>query len=513
MRLDELTYGQTSAMWVEPASGLTFPSAMEKAKEVRVWQDESTHTTIVSQGDSVCEIVGKTSADMQRLTDLCSVNLTRITWIADLKVSDARSQCLIQSHTFAGIPCPVPCLELAVDEKVVTQAQKLNRHARGIESTIEWLDDQCFLPCARADGGVRAFVSTGVHDDEPISDAFLLHGKSLRVFVRKVRTEGGSSPDGAGERMIVDKITRDRRGAGEAPIRVLSGGITFCDHTVAGQLRGIAQAQLMSLVEADDSFLRVWGKYGEAEEEWVLRGIRAVGVMRYDSCELISKNRVRFDLCAPIHEALTSNDELEAAETAPPIIEDPDMTWADCSAQGASSAGGHVFGRVDETNLEGSKSLVLQVDRKCEGQHPPLEGCLFVPVQGHLARFRRRQKAQDRIRAGICPMPQLGLLLEGESVPVARPTHYPALTPGVRERFLPYGPTPPTGGGHTRGPEHPGYCIHPGAARHGQDDRHQSPRRADQRDCGFLPQCGREGADHRLPTHRRRECDGRTPHQ
>ena len=447
MRVDQLDYGQASAVWVVPVSGVTFPAGLKKAMEARVWRDESADTTIISQGESVCEVVGRSAADTRRLTDLCTVNLPRITWIADLKTSGAGSLCLIQFHLFTGTPCHVPALELIVEEKGVAQAERLNPHARGARSVIEWLTDQCLLPCVRADEGVRAFVSAGVQEDGPISDAFLLHGRSVRVFIKKVRIDDGSASDETQERMVVDRVTRDRLRAGGPPIRLMSGRITFCDQTVEGHLRGITQAQLMSLAESDESFMRVWEKYGEAEEEWVLRGIRTVGVMRYVSYDRLPRNKMRFDLCAPVPDALTSSDELEAAEEAPTIIEDPEMTWAsydarDRAQEAASSPNSRFFGRVDEMTKAGSNFLVLQVARDCRELHPPDGGCLFMPIQGPLAMFRRRKNAKDRIRAGACPMPQLGLLIEGEPVPVARPTRHPDLTPKVKKKVFPHGATP-----------------------------------------------------------------------
>ena len=70
-----------------------------------------------------------------------------------------------------------------------------------------------------------------------------------------------------------------------------------------------------------------------------------------------------------------------------------------------------------------------------DDREPPPEGVLFLSVSGDRKRLERREHAQSLIASAECPMPQLGLLLEGAVVPERRRKTEAAMSAAARAIF------------------------------------------------------------------------------
>jgi len=443
MLVEQLQYGNTLQFWVAPAVGRVFQPGLQKGEEVSLWRDETTASYLLGQGTTACQIAAEHD-HTHTLGDLCTTNMPRIVWLVDWKPAKTPDRLLLQVHKFPRELSSLN-LELAVDETIVEQARKLHPRAAGIEDVIQWLADQCLLP-AHGDGtAIRAFLSAGKGDSEDQTDAFVLHGKTLRLFIRRVRSAAAEDKSPSPEFLSVDRITRTRGDANRHPIILASGQLHFCDRTAVGRLRASARAELAALAQSDESFLATWRKYGELEERIILERARSIGVIAYSSFEFLPDGTIRFDLSSPGVEQklgqLESGDVLEVNNVAPRVIGQLDLTWADCEAEQsakddqASLLVGEVVGNI----LPASHCVVLKPDE--ESQQPPLSGLMFLSIMGDRTRLARRREAQERILSG--PMPQLGLLLEGADAPIPRHQRTPALTRRVREKIFPENPPTP----------------------------------------------------------------------
>lgn len=429
MNADELELGKTQLLTLAPAAGAEFPSGLRLCREVRLWKDATSAALMLAQGDLVCA-VSAFPAHATQLDDLCTVNLPRVAWVMDRKRLPDGERLRVQIHQFVK-EFVLPVLDLAVDDKATEQARRLNPRVRDTDDVVAWLTEECFLPDDGAGAQTRAFLSMGERDATKPGEAFVLHGRSLRVFVRQVSRP---NRDGAVEdRLMVDKVTRTRGDTSRVPIYLISGGVRFCDWSAAGQMRATAQAELAALASSDESFLRAWQEYGAMEERVVFERARSVGALAYDSITYLPDG-IQFNLksseLADQLALLEDNDSLEASANPPDLTR---LTPSDPDKEPERRKDAQFVGKLVETPTPDARSLLLEHG---DDQTPPEEGWLCVCVIGDSKIFERRKDAQKKIRTGTCAMPQLGLLLEGARVPLSRHVDHKALTDRVLNKVF-----------------------------------------------------------------------------
>jgi DNA polymerase III delta prime subunit len=206
------------------------------------------------------------------------------------------------------------------------------------------------------------------------------------------------------------------------------------------------------LVASGSSFLEVWSRYGELENESALRRARKAGWLSYDHVERIVDDQFRFTLAnecsiesAKLFKKTLDAEQgigIEAGESVPEAIQQSEMTWTEYQAlprpKGAFSSASF------KSNIElaqRDRTVTLTQSNRTEDK-PPATGVLFVSLQGDATRIKRREKARDDIRSARCPMPQLGLLLEGSSVPIPRRSNISELSAAIEQKI--FGKHPPT---------------------------------------------------------------------
>ncbi|KAL4216251.1 hypothetical protein ACF0H5_024583 [Mactra antiquata] len=98
---------------------------------------------------------------------------------------------------------------------------------------------------------------------------------------------------------------------------------------------------------------------------------------------------------------------------------------------------GRVFagGCVGFNRNQGTIDLRPPPDGEEDGVQPPESGVLFVSLSGDRRRMERREKAQSLIASAECPMPQLGLLIEGKAVRQRRCKQEKPLSSAARKAF------------------------------------------------------------------------------
>lgn len=433
MKFADLAHGRryTIQVALDGESGLDGLEGMP----VRVFQPTESLDVLLAVGSRTWSIRGLTAADQGDLERVLERSRPCVAWIAAAipNVDHAR---ILQINEFASEYVWTEPVELGVDDALLASLRRSKMI--GVRASI--LDavrklDEWFLFASPEGSPMVGAVSTVGHGRSQVQDGvFSLHGRAHSADVKR-------DPDG---RLRIERVTPLRRSAGSDrdPFRLMRGSLSFVDATVAGVVRPAAASELDELVRGAESYLRRWSEYNEIERRHVLARARRAGVVRYERCASTAAGDWRFHL-EPGFDAETvrrlgesGQDDLAASADMPPQLHPGappeagvgDIPTADFAGQLMSVDPNR--GWID---LQGSQGI-------WEERQPPKAGFLFVSLTGDAIRLRRRELARDAIVSTACPMPQLGLLLEGRPVRLVRGRQLNKVPSSVLQRF-PKGPT------------------------------------------------------------------------
>ena len=435
MKADKLKYGNIktlNVLWGTKEGTLN----LRKYDEVSLIWSNRAGSYLLRTSRGAASVVPSNRKSRQLMHELCVRNVTRVIWI----LSAEKDSLILQVHIFQheirlGI-------SISVTEQAVDKARRLNQRIRVPGDLVNWLEGQCLLkPCYLTE--TRAFVSVGRRKESNYTDGFVLHGCSIRVFVKK---EIATSGDGF--MFVVDRIARARGKSYGAPIVHAEGQIQFTDGSVSAWIRGDGVGELRELVTTGKNFLDLWSKYGELEASGILKQARSVGGIAYQKYGELTDGNIWFDVSADPEtirkiSRLGVDDQLSAGSEVPAILEDPVMTWSKFEKlqRGKTYKNAESFhGALVKLPKPERKIVVLKPTFDCD-EHPPKQGFLYPSILGDRIRLERRRKAEERIRELKCNLPVAHLLL-GARVPVPRRKEIRALTPRVRKKL--FGELPPT---------------------------------------------------------------------
>lgn len=401
MRPDELPGGAGITIEVRTA-GQPFPVVPAKRAEVELRRVDDEF--LLRWGEHVSPIVGAETRAQAALTDAVECGLPLIVWVA---FADA-GRATLQVHRFQGAPQLEDRLEIGIDDRCLDDLRTRFRFGGTVSDAAAWLTERLLLDGLDSGGSHRrAVISSGPRESR---DVFRIYGKGLAIDVRREAA-----------RLRIERVLKAAP-AGEAPLQLLSAPLSFADVTATGEIAAGARHALEQAVRGAESYLRIWSTYADLEQEAILRRARRVGALRYHRRERRPDGGFRFhvadedDLEARLA-SLGDDDrfELEAGE-APPRLETIETTSA------RDRTGKRVSAPIASIDPD-RRTVDLRAPDDDEEREPPPEGFLFLSLAGDLASLRRRKDAEAKLRTGNCPLPQLGLLLEG------RPT-----TTGTRRR-------------------------------------------------------------------------------
>jgi superfamily I DNA/RNA helicase len=198
--------------------------------------------------------------------------------------------------------------------------------------------------------------------------------------------------------------------------------MSFCDISFAGTLRGDIRTELDALTRNADTYLSLWREYNELEQKGILRRVQEFSWITYSSQEMLANGDCRFYLQAQgnLEQQLQSLRDLsefslEASD------KEPDLTSLESATRSQKAFFGQIID-IDPLNY----TLDIRPPDPDELLSPPPTGFLFVSLQGDRTRLGRRKRAEELIRTATCPMPQLGLILQNQKVPISnRRKHKP----------------------------------------------------------------------------------------
>lgn len=264
-----------------------------------------------------------------------------------------------------------------------------------------------------------------------------LRGNGIAIDVRRNESD----------HLIVDRVVPARQPKEDElrPIVLVEGQFSFCDISIAGQFRGSARNELDQLVERADSYLSLWKEYNQLERESILQRARQFGWVYYHRQEILFNGERRFHLKQDdnLHEKIqvlsdAGNLFLEANTTPPQALLAPGNDEVVGNAHPTNNKNCR-NNRTFHGTCSGLDRHHLTIDllppNPDEEFLIPPQGCLFISLQGDATRLARREEAEQLIRTATCEMPQLGLLLENQPVPISRRLQYDPMSKETRKVF------------------------------------------------------------------------------
>ena len=435
MNVSDVIHGRVATIDLRHVDDESFPGNLVTMPEALLYQGEGGELRLQIDGEAHA-VEGATPRDCDTLRRIETRGLPRLLWLVQTPQPTGNptdrigtSRILIQVHEFPAALVWDEPMEVGVDERFVGDLRKRISRAISVEGAVQWLAERTLLPPRLSSGPERALLSGSPTSGADRKTAFRLHGAGFAVDVQR----------GSDDCLRATRVVRERRrieGGEDRPIYLVTGPIRFCDVTLAGEFRGTAQTELDRLVAQADSYLGLWKTYNDRERKAVRGRARAFAWVSYSRAERLANGDYRFllkisteqtaDFQRRLH--LIAGDSLEAGEEVPAAIQGVD---SDESPTGSERP------FTGETVESGASplNLTLHPPPEQDDRKPPEKGYLFLSLGGDEVRMRRRREAWERIRSCTNPMPQLGLMIEGRTVPERQGRHLKPVTRAVRDVF------------------------------------------------------------------------------
>ena len=429
MKVSDVIHGRVATADLRRADGESFPEGLVSKSEVFLIDGQSGEFRLQA-GDEIWEVEGAQPRDYDILRQISTRSLPQLIWLAQaVPAQGPADSALVQVHEFPASLVWDESMEIGVDDKVVDDMRKRQKRQVSVESAVQWLTERMLLPSREPGGPPRVLLSGSPMRETKKKTAFRLYGAGFAADVER-------GPD---DRFRITRVVTSRRvveGDESRPIYLVTGPISFCDETLAGQFRGVARTELDTLVEQSDSYLGLWQRYNDKEHETILRRARQFGWVGYSSRRRLSDGDWRFSIdlneekVADLWRRLDALDgeQFQAGDEVPLAIQGVDPEGK--SEEYHQSFTGELVKR------QGSPpSLSLRPPPEQDDREPPSKGFIFVGLGGDEVRIRRRTNAWQQIRNCVNPMPLLGVMIEGQSVPERHSRPLKPVTKAVRDVF------------------------------------------------------------------------------
>lgn len=427
MKVSEVSGGVAVTLCVQSLDG---PFQPKPPNEEEVTLVRSGDQTLLAINGKVWAVDGVTRPDTSRLIDVVVSGLPIVAYIAHATATNL----VIETRRFTQELRISELMQFGLDDKGMEDIRRSQVVDGTANYVAKWLEDQLFMPPApNGPTELRRLVVSS--DASGRLDAFRIHGLKIAIDIRRI-----------GDKLRVERVIKGGK-TGSPRLMLLYAPTAIMDATLTAELHGAVRTVLSEAVTGGDSYLRMWQEYHKIERETILRRARTFGTLEYQTSERRRDGGWRFhltkvdDLTARL--ALLgewARFELEAGDHAPVLDGAP--TTARPHKRGAQ----RLSASIVNAN-EGKRFVDLAApDDDDEQPTPPKSGHLYLSISGDESRLKRRERAEEALRKGNCPLPQLGLLMEGRPAPAARRGNIsvegPLLKPLIRELFGTSGPTP-----------------------------------------------------------------------
>lgn len=287
-----------------------------------------------------------------------------------------------------------------------------------------------------ASGGYTyAVIGRHIREDKKGDKHFIIAGRDFYIRVAKKQDAQGKEYYSA-EQLLKGIRARDYR------FFLAKGKLKYTDD------REIIAVETKELMESlsDDTYIKVWDRYGKIEQQMILKDARDLGALRYINYER-EGYLVRFDIKGDQRDRLKKyaksfrkNAVLSAGISNPYEIhrEDDEMVRFFKETRGIFAKITLAESIVAENEFIRCRISEEDVKKLDHGR----EGYIFFSIDGDMQRINRRREAREKIESASCPMPNLALILEGQNVAAADAKRRKfTLSNKVKEEIFPeYGP-------------------------------------------------------------------------
>ena len=435
MNISEIQHGRSTIVEVVPVSSENF-GTLHALEEAHLYSSGLESEALLRIGRDSWTIEGMDAHNDDLLRSTLLRGLPQVAWVATRHPKDAglaSISLVLEVREFPSENIWTEPVEFGVDEKIVETARKKRRRLSALDEVLEWLEDHILV--TDTDGSSRVLLSGSPTPEADRRRGFRLHGRGIVVDVARDDEE----------RLLVTRIVEARRTRPEderRPVLLVRGRFQFVDHTVAGRFRGTARSELDQIVDSAESYLAIWREYNEIERRGIQRRAREFGWLSYHSSEPLADGRWRFHIKDDEHlehciRSLEDTETIDLEARAHLPAELTETPGLDVEPDDTGNGRGRIF--AGECAGFDRRRLTVDIRRPAwtgEDQRPPPEkGVLFMSLGGDRTRLERRRRAQALIASAQCPMPQLGLLLEGRAVRERRRTKEKPLSTAARKAF------------------------------------------------------------------------------
>ncbi|PNW37800.1 UNVERIFIED_CONTAM: DNA/RNA helicase, partial [Euhalothece sp. KZN 001] len=427
MKISDLQAGRIFLIELETKNKDT--NALKKKAEVFLYQPQATRETLLQFSDQVWEVSASDSKHQQTLEEILERNLPRLCWLVSVKQNSLQ----VQIHEFPYALTLPDELPIGVDEKIIDDVRdRYLQNTASSEDIINWFTQEILMDHPQEGKPPRTLLQAGQSYQNGLENSFQLLGKTIKVNVRRTIEQT----------LRIERIERGTQRKTQNNIRpfiLVNAEFSFCDASIAGTMRGSSRTELDALIENSESYLALWQQYNNLEQEAIVEQAKQLGWLNYHNYKILPNGDRRFFLQSSpqLREQLkrlsdTSNFSLEV-DSIP-----PDFT----NISEKKSQPNKFRGQVAQVNFNQRETIDLRPLDPDEETSLPSKGYIFFSLSGDYARLNRRQQAEERIRNAEGGMPQLGLILEQQSVTVRRTRNYKPITKEVKKVFNGMSPTP-----------------------------------------------------------------------
>ena len=431
MKASEIRGGAIINLRVRPIHGAFDPIPQQEQEVGLVRSGEQTLLIIDKEGNQVVSIEGVTPSDTIQLENVVTSGLPMVATV----VQPTRNTLVIETRSFTREISITAPMQLGLDEKILGDMRRVYRMDGTVADVAAWLEDRLIAPPAPVGPkDLRRLVVAGDVRDRP--DAFRIYGDRVAADIKRVDNK-----------LRIERVVRGGRPRNQRLI-LLFAPVSIVEATVAVELQGEVRTTLSQAVANSGSYLRMWKEYHAIEKENVLRRARSFGSLQYTKCERRQDGGWRFHLAQveDLSQRLSrlgewDRFELEAGED--PLALDEEAAPSTPRRGGAGAR--HLSASIIRADTDKHIIDLASPDDEEDQPKPPESGYLYLSLAGDKTRQRRRELAEEALRTGNCPLPQLGLLMEGEPAPAVRRRRVsvrgPRLKSVIRELFGEEGPT------------------------------------------------------------------------
>lgn len=359
----------------------------------------------------------------------------------------------LQVAVFNGEQLEMEAVEIGVDEKT--------EEALGMSApdAAEFLQKKCVLRhggkkyfLISAGEAAKSYLESGSGEDGGSEPDAAAKNRRFAIIGSEIRFALAEKDKGFGSTIfLASKISQTKNLWKDRSLRLACGDLKFADWTAAGERSIFVKAQLDKLTRDNNSYLKKWDEFGDAEGELFLERARNVGKIALKIKEEKKDGTIIID-CAGINEVqkelLGDIDSLDAVkdEDLPPFLGNHGMAFHEY-AQGVvdnneSFSGGKKpskdrAGKISTLKIDGFNEASNELSLKAEAA--PMGDWLIYSIAGEIAQIKRRRFARNNIQTGRSANPNLGLLIEenGEIPPARNAPKMKALTYFVEKKVFP----------------------------------------------------------------------------